>query len=474
MGKRQYDALGAEVRITGQTSEHYPLPVHKDVLLGEQNPRGHWQWYLRDPQTDEPLLTLIDGQPYYYELDHRMMPVRLWDQNGQKVWQGNADAWGNCQPETLNNAIHQPLRLPGQFEDELTGIVQNRFRDYDPATGRYLTPDPLGLHGGLNSYRYTQNPVDYIDPLGLCDEQQAQKGLLASLWSGTIDALAWVDEKTTIPALADLQTSMLDGLDEMGARAHASGNSWAVPLLGVTYAATYTLMPTSALDVVPVGKAGKLGKLGESAADAGQTVRRTDVPKTIPLRNQVADLSASDRALVESIETFRAHGISNADALDYIQNTPEGRKLFDMTLQSAGPDADLDIVISRAVGYVETGVDMPILREINSPLVKIVPSGGELSIYSPYFTSQKQLDLARKSGRPLSDVFGLPAINDSARYGVFEIVPLNPTTVFESVIAPTSELGGKLTTKGGGVQYIVPDRSQYSLPKFVEVIDDNS
>jgi len=95
------------------------------------------------------------------------MPVRLWDQNGQKVWQGNADAWGNCQPETFNNAIHQPLRLPGQFEDELTGIVQNRFRDYDPATGRYLTPDPYGIKGGLNSYRYTPNPVDYVDPLGL-------------------------------------------------------------------------------------------------------------------------------------------------------------------------------------------------------------------------------------------------------------------------------------------------------------------
>ncbi|PCM44859.1 RHS repeat-associated core domain-containing protein [Marinobacter sp. ANT_B65] len=250
-------------------------------MLGEQNPRGDWQWYLRDPQTDEPLLTLIDGQPYFYELDHRMMPVRLWDQNGQKVWQGNADAWGNCQPETLNNAIHQPLRLPGQFEDELTGIVQNRFRDYDPATGRYLTPDPYGIKGGLNSYRYTQNPVDYIDPLGLCDEQQAQKGLLASLWSGTIDTLAWVDEKTRIPALADLQTSILEGLDDMGARAHASGNSWAVPLLGVTYAATYTLMPVSALDVVPGGKAGKLGKLGESAADAGQAARRVDVPSKV-------------------------------------------------------------------------------------------------------------------------------------------------------------------------------------------------
>jgi len=128
-----------------------------------------------------PLITLIDGQPYYYELDHRMMPVRLWDQNGQIAWQGNADAWGNCQPETFNNAIHQPLRLPGQFEDELTGIVQNRFRDYDPATGRYLTPDPYGIKGGLSSYRYTPNPVDYVDPLGLDFEsvvttKNAQKG----------------------------------------------------------------------------------------------------------------------------------------------------------------------------------------------------------------------------------------------------------------------------------------------------------
>ncbi|PSF11883.1 hypothetical protein C7H09_05850, partial [Marinobacter fuscus] len=203
--KRTYDALGAEVRITGQTTEHRTFDAegqliefkrpeqhitygydalgrrawrktdagtttylwHNDVLLGEQSPSGQWQWYLRDPQTDEPLITLIDNQPYYYELDHRMMPVRLWDQEGQKVWEGNADAWGKCQPDTLNHGIHQSLRLPGQFEDELTGIVQNRFRDYDPATGRYLTPDPLGLKGGLNAYRYTKNPLDFVDPLGL-------------------------------------------------------------------------------------------------------------------------------------------------------------------------------------------------------------------------------------------------------------------------------------------------------------------
>lgn len=67
--------------------------------------------------------------------------------------------------------VHQPIRLPGQFEDELTGIVQNRFREYTPLTGRYVTTDPLAVQGKLIPYRYTRNPVDYIDPLGLSYEK---------------------------------------------------------------------------------------------------------------------------------------------------------------------------------------------------------------------------------------------------------------------------------------------------------------
>ena len=158
-----YDALG---RRAWRKSEDGTTTYlwHHDVLLGEQSTNGEWQWYIRDPQTDAPLLTLIQGQPYYYELDWRGMPIRLWADDGNLVWQARADPWGQCQAE---GEVHQPIRLPGQFEDELTGLHFNRFRDYDPATGRYLTPDPLGIKGGLNSYRYTPNPVDYVDPLGL-------------------------------------------------------------------------------------------------------------------------------------------------------------------------------------------------------------------------------------------------------------------------------------------------------------------
>src|SRR6185503_8231955 len=40
----------------------------------------------------------------------------------------------------------------------------NYFRDYDPAIGRYIESDPIGLAGGLNTFAYV-----YLQPLELAD-----------------------------------------------------------------------------------------------------------------------------------------------------------------------------------------------------------------------------------------------------------------------------------------------------------------
>ena len=44
----------------------------------------------------------------------------------------------------------------------------NYFRDYDPAVGRYVQSDPIGLNGGINTFGYVgANPLLEIDPRGL-------------------------------------------------------------------------------------------------------------------------------------------------------------------------------------------------------------------------------------------------------------------------------------------------------------------
>ncbi|MGY2184202.1 RHS repeat-associated core domain-containing protein, partial [Pseudomonas agarici] len=39
-------------------------------------------------------------------------------------------------------------------------------RFYDPDVGRFTTPDPIGLAGGINLYQYAPNPLTWIDPWG--------------------------------------------------------------------------------------------------------------------------------------------------------------------------------------------------------------------------------------------------------------------------------------------------------------------
>ena len=56
-------------------------------------------------------------------------------------------------------------------------LYLTRHRVYSATLNRFLSPDPLGLAGGLNLYAYGEgNPLMYIDPLGLCAKNVSMSG----------------------------------------------------------------------------------------------------------------------------------------------------------------------------------------------------------------------------------------------------------------------------------------------------------
>jgi RHS repeat-associated protein len=102
---------------------------------------------------------------YYYHNDHLGTPQVLTDDPGTIAWKAVYTPFG--QAVASIQTVENPFRFPGQYYDAETGLHYNYFRYYDPTTGRYITPDPIGLEGGINLFAYVENnPLLSIDPFG--------------------------------------------------------------------------------------------------------------------------------------------------------------------------------------------------------------------------------------------------------------------------------------------------------------------
>jgi RHS repeat-associated protein len=171
----QYDPLGR--RISKLTDAGTTFYLYSDEgLIAEATATGtvatEYGWKPNDAWSIDPLFirTLKSGgnaaEVFYYQNDHLGSPQQVIDQGGNIVWEGKANAFGDVQVGSTSMIISN-LRFPGQYFDKETNLHYNYFRDYDPATGRYIQSDPIGLEGGNNTYAYVEgNPIRYTDPTG--------------------------------------------------------------------------------------------------------------------------------------------------------------------------------------------------------------------------------------------------------------------------------------------------------------------
>jgi len=125
--------------------------------------------WLFEPESFSPLARVSEKRGAMAVFtDHLGMPLCLTDASGGVVWQGVTDTYGRCEV-TEGDAALCPWRFPGQYEDAETGLFYNRFRYYDPGVGGYVSRDPIGLAGGLAVHGYVDDPLTWVDPLGLME-----------------------------------------------------------------------------------------------------------------------------------------------------------------------------------------------------------------------------------------------------------------------------------------------------------------
>ncbi|CHR99419.1 Rhs family protein [Salmonella enterica subsp. enterica serovar Typhi] len=176
-----YDALGRRIRKatygrhTGHTARSRTDFVWEGFRLLQENVQQQgWRTYVYDAEQPYTPVASVTGrgesrQVWYYHTDVTGTPQEVTAADGTLVWAGYIRGFGENAADISNSGayFHQPLRLPGQYFDDETGLHYNLFRYYAPECGRFVSQDPIGLRGGLNLYAYCPNPLTWIDPLGL-------------------------------------------------------------------------------------------------------------------------------------------------------------------------------------------------------------------------------------------------------------------------------------------------------------------
>lgn len=123
-----------------------------------------------------------NGTDYYYRKNTLGDVLAIYDKFGNLKCRYVYDAWGNHKiydesgnellPESINIGNINSIRYRSYYWDKEFGLYYLQSRYYDPALGRFISPDSMNYLSpddilGLNLYCYcSDNPVMNIDPTG--------------------------------------------------------------------------------------------------------------------------------------------------------------------------------------------------------------------------------------------------------------------------------------------------------------------
>ncbi|MBK7786822.1 MAG: RHS repeat-associated core domain-containing protein [Gemmatimonadetes bacterium] len=166
-----YDALGRRVRKQIAAADEYYV-YEGDQVIFDLNAAGtvlrEYAWY---PGAVDRLLALRATTPVADTLAAILDPINgtvrglARFRTGAKVKEFAEAPWGDAVADT---GLVVRYHFAGREYDSESGLYYMRARYYDPALGRWISEDPIGIAGGLNVYAYAGNdPVNLTDPSGL-------------------------------------------------------------------------------------------------------------------------------------------------------------------------------------------------------------------------------------------------------------------------------------------------------------------
>lgn len=183
-----YDGLGRRV-IKDQNGRETRYYWACNDLLSEHSPDGVIDYAIGEFVPD---ILWENGEIRHVVIAHVAMPYELLDRNGDLIWVGDYNEWGQLIGQEARGGSNL-IRLPGQYADGETGLHYNRYRFYDPSSFTFLSPDPIGLRGGMNEYLYAPNAINWSDPFGLeCGKKNCDKNSVYILTKGDPPEIVYV------------------------------------------------------------------------------------------------------------------------------------------------------------------------------------------------------------------------------------------------------------------------------------------